>query len=634
MSTKKTKGKSSAINSRLLTATALFLGLFAYYLFSLGGTIPSYRDSGDLIASAATLGIAHPPGYAAYVVAGKAFLTLMPWGNAAYRLNVFSALASAGAAVLLFFATLRFFGREDSSGAGMMRDVAAALPAIGFALSWATWDLARVAEMYALATLLAALLLFLLFHWPETRPLQLIFVFALGLAVHPTLLVLLPVLVWGLLHESLWSRRTIALGAGCLGAGGSILLFLPLRSSQYPLLDWGHPVQWRNFWRVITRADYGGLKLHPEQSILAWTPESLGSHIFYFAQSFLREWGWAAIFLGLFGIVLAYRTKVWQKGVACLVLSLLLAGPAFFVLANLPLYEKTTAPILQPYLLLCHVLWTPFVGYALWRASQRHLWLGVGASLLLLVTFIHARPSSRRDFVAYDFGRDLLRSLPPRAALYEPDDTTAFTLTALQVLHDRRKDLALLSYFRTRWGYEQIAQRYPELMPGEIDNAQDLLRVFWTYSIKKRPFYAELPQKFGDIPYVSQGLAYRADPDRLAASAPKTLFELYSARGPLHTLDYPDFFTRHVVGFYAAAHANYGLAASQAGDDKLAEFHYRKALVIDPRLGAAWNNWGVLADKQGAWSQAADRFAQAVRWEPRNSGFRQNLEMALKKASN
>ena len=70
----------------------LFFTSFVYYLTGLSGTVPAYRDSGDLVASIHTLGIAHPPGYALYVLLGKLFVTLLPFGNIAYRVNVMSAV--------------------------------------------------------------------------------------------------------------------------------------------------------------------------------------------------------------------------------------------------------------------------------------------------------------------------------------------------------------------------------------------------------------------------------------------------------------------------------------------------------------------------------------------------------------
>jgi hypothetical protein len=63
-------------------------------------------DSGGAFAAAVyTLGIPQPTGYPTYVLLGKLFM-LLPWGARAWRLNLFAALAGAGAIGLLT-ATLR-----------------------------------------------------------------------------------------------------------------------------------------------------------------------------------------------------------------------------------------------------------------------------------------------------------------------------------------------------------------------------------------------------------------------------------------------------------------------------------------------------------------------------------------------
>src|SRR5581483_5976785 len=84
-------------------------------------------------------------------------------------------------------------------------------------------------------------------------------------------------------------------------------------------------------------------------------------------------------------------------------------------------------------------------------------------------------PSQRNDFYAYDYARNLFRSLPPHAVLYDPDDPTHFSLQVLQLLEHRREDVILLGFFRTRWGYEAIKRRWPDLLPPiPINNAQEL----------------------------------------------------------------------------------------------------------------------------------------------------------------
>src|SRR5438309_1300152 len=78
----------------------------------------------------------------------------------------------------------------------------------------------------------------------------------------------------------------------------------------------------------------------------------------------------------------------------------------------------------------------------------------------------HSKPTNTQlnDFYADYYGPNLMRSLPMRAVLFDPDDPTAFTLRVLQLDENRRKDILLLNFFRTRWGYEQLLKEAPDLL--------------------------------------------------------------------------------------------------------------------------------------------------------------------------
>jgi hypothetical protein len=90
----------------------VFLATLAVYVYTLFPTVAPYRDSGEMSAVLNSLGVAHPPGYPLYTLAGKIFILLVPFGNAAYRLNVMSAVFSALTAALFakLLAKLSFGG--------------------------------------------------------------------------------------------------------------------------------------------------------------------------------------------------------------------------------------------------------------------------------------------------------------------------------------------------------------------------------------------------------------------------------------------------------------------------------------------------------------------------------------------
>jgi hypothetical protein len=580
-------------------SVALFFLTFAFYLSGLSGTIPSYRDSGDLIASIHTLGIAHPPGYALYVLIGKLFVTLVPFGNVAYRVNVMSAFFAASTVGILYHA-LRASARRWI----------VIVPILLFATSPAVVALARVAEMYTMAAFFAAAILLCLQGNSPRSFCGAALLLGLGLSVHPTLIFLTPVFVpaYRRIGVSAFDRDVTPTRRHAITPilyfllGLSVFLYLPIRASQHPLVNWGDPSTWRNFWRVVTRADYGGLKLHPEQSAFVWSAGDVLAQLRYFFTAMKAEWGWGALALGGVGVVASLKragSRSWSAG---LLLSWALAGPAFFLLSNLPLREPTTPAILQPYLLLNGVLWAPFVVMGITAIHRLKPWMTIGGIVLLIGTRSWSFPSQRDDFYAYDYARNLLRSLPRNAVLYEPDDPTRFSIQVLQRVEGRRPDVVLLNFFRTRWGYEQIRRDWPDLLPPiPIDNGQELVRLLWTYSARRRPFYADLPQKFAPLPYRVEGLAYAAREASSASSRGRAeaLLALSVHRGDFVTTHHPDFFTSHLISYYAAAQNNLGIEYANAGDGPRAVAHYEAALRIEPDQSAARQNLAAALQKTG-----------------------------------
>ena len=576
--------------------TLLFFSSFLFYLCGLCGTVPAYRDSGDLIASIHTLGIAHPPGYVLYVILGKVFVTLLPVGNVAYRVNVMSAVF-AGLAMAVFGRVL--VRRWPSQRAISLAAI------VLLATSPAVVSLARVAEMYTLSLFLAIGIFGLLSAGRPGRMPWAALLLGLGLSVHPTLLFLLPLFVPSLLEAD--HKKPIGKTVLFFCVGLSIFLYLPLRASQHPLVNWGDPEHWRNFWRVVTRADYGGLKLHPVESVYSWTPRSIVMQLKYFFVAFSKECGLGALVLGILGIYSAFRDGRRHANDLVLLISWLLAGPGFFLLSNLPLHEATTPAILQPYLLLPGFLWVPFIvngaSFVLSARPPRH-WMTLGLAIALLVSRPWVWATERQNFYVYDYARNLLRSLPQNAVLYDPDDPTYFSIQVLQTVEHRRNDIVLLSFFRTRWGYEAIKRRWPDLLPPiPMNNGQELSKSLWSYSARKYPFYAELPQKFEGVPYLAEGLVYAAqvppqaeDPARSRQRA-ESLLALYPQRGDYVTTHHSDFFTAHVVSYYAAAENNLGIEYAHVGQWDRAMPHYRKALEMEPDQKAAHNNLAIAGQK-------------------------------------
>ena len=85
-----------------LLAVIVFCVSFTVYLLTLAPTI-YIEDAAEFSAAVPTLGIAHPSGFPLYMLLGKLFTLLVPIGNMAFRVNLFSAVTTSFALVVFYY---------------------------------------------------------------------------------------------------------------------------------------------------------------------------------------------------------------------------------------------------------------------------------------------------------------------------------------------------------------------------------------------------------------------------------------------------------------------------------------------------------------------------------------------------
>jgi Protein O-mannosyl-transferase TMEM260-like len=178
----------------------LFLVSFMLYVRTLAPSL-LYGDSAEFQTIAYTLGVGHPTGYPVYVLLAKLF-TFLPFGEIAYRVNLFSAFCAA-LSVALVYLIIRKLG-------GMF--MSAIFGALTLALTPLFWKHASIAEIYAPSAACLAFILFGVLQWKETNNPRWLFITGL---------------FGGL---SLGIHTTVAL------SGIALLLYLALSGSQQ--VDW------------------------------------------------------------------------------------------------------------------------------------------------------------------------------------------------------------------------------------------------------------------------------------------------------------------------------------------------------------------------------------------------------------
>ena len=161
---------------------AVFVLAFATYVLSLAPGL-GWLDAPEFVAASADLGIPHSPGHPLHPMLGRV-AGYLPVGDLAFRVNLLSALCSALACTAVF-AAARELILELTTQRGKSRQWTAALVGVAVALSPALWQQAVRAEVYGLATLLTATLVWMTLMYLRTADARVLIASALVLAFAP-----------------------------------------------------------------------------------------------------------------------------------------------------------------------------------------------------------------------------------------------------------------------------------------------------------------------------------------------------------------------------------------------------------------------------------------------------------------
>ncbi len=420
-------------------------------------------DSGELTLAAWTLGVPHPPGFPLYVLLGWAWAHLLPWGNVAWRLNVFSAVAAALAVAALarFAAAVAAPAEEKPFARAWPGVAAAALLAVGSTY----WRAALVAEVYALNTLIVVGILGLCLTAPQRArwAVGLGGLLGLGLGVHPvsTLFVVPFLLAWAWPGDKA-TRRTRGLHllamVGAVAALVLLILYAGLmwRAGQDPPLNWGAPDTPRRLWWHITAKQYQVNLLTASWSRRATL---LGESL----RLWLGEMTPVGWFLGLAGwYVLSRRQRRWGWAFAASTVVTLLYTASYDIAQDreayhLPLFAATALGVAPA------LAW----GARRSRARGRAL-LALGLVVLALAVGVWRGRTLNRgwDTIPADYVYNALGTVAPDALVLTTDWQLYSPTLYKQGVEGFRPDVLVIDLWLWQnrpWYVEAIMRRYPDL---------------------------------------------------------------------------------------------------------------------------------------------------------------------------
>ncbi len=239
-----------SIGAGTVAAGGVFLLALAVYVRTL---LPgsSFGDWGEMQLIQRELGVPHPTGYPLYMVLGYVF-SLIPIGSLAWRADLLSAVAAAGASATAVLIAMRLG----------VRPFIAAMAGLSLAVTGTLWLEATFSEMNSLHLFLVGLVIHRALVWRDERrdrDLQLGGLFAgLALANHLLALTVVPIVVAFVLFDSrrrLRERPVVVLqAAALLLAGVALYAVIPLRALAGPPSVYGSLLTWEGFSGLVSGA--------------------------------------------------------------------------------------------------------------------------------------------------------------------------------------------------------------------------------------------------------------------------------------------------------------------------------------------------------------------------------------------
>lgn len=465
---------------------ALASGVVAFLLYAVtAAPTITWRndgaDSGELAAAVMTLGVAHPPGYPAYVLLGRVATLVVPFGDPAHRLALFSALGGATAVGLVVVLAAQLAPVRGWAGAA-----GTLLAGLALAASPLLWSQATIPEVYAPAAafLGGGLLLFAAWLRRGKGPWligALGLLLGFGAGIHLTVLFL--ALAAAPLVGVRASTRDLFSGVLGLALGLSVFALVPVLASRHPPIAWGDPTSLSGFLWTVTGAPYRDL-------VLGLPLDDAPHRLLTTAGVLARQFGPVGWLLALWG-----GSVLWRAHRAFLTVGLLLA--VISLVYAVGYRSRDSLLYLLPVVLvgalcLAHgaiALFHAAVGWRRWAGGVAVVACSAAVPALSLVANFRALDVSR-DREAFDYAATASHAAGPDGLVLGDTDEYVFSLWYHEYVFapEGSPDVIARTLLQFPWYRNQLRRRYPGLLPGEPLTYDEAVRAVLAVA-DRRPLY-------------------------------------------------------------------------------------------------------------------------------------------------
>jgi tetratricopeptide (TPR) repeat protein len=503
---------------KIIGFASVSIVLISVYLYTIAPTV-SLWDCGEFIACSHILGVPHPPGTPFFVLLGRIFDIIIPFGEVAKRINFFSSLSSALAGGFLYLIILLVFQRFRENRGKLLplnNHLIAVFSAIGAGLSYSVWDTSVEAELYSTSILILVICLWLALQWDENRKMRdddnylllLVYLIFLSFGIHLMPLLLIPgTLVFVIMTDRriFNNPRLIIFSVFLILISITTYYYLMIRAHANPAINETDPSNFSALWDVISREQYGPMKMYPRKTQAG---TNLYPLIAFFEQIkiFFKYFSWqyfpypresnintllkltstagtyTYVLIGLWGMFIHYKKDRKSFYLFFILYLLLSLGLVFYL--NLKFSPSDPNPAhREREVRERDYFWSPafslfmfYVAIGLYWIYERgkkinvpYGYAGITLSFLIgfmpLISNIQSHVNRRGNWIASDYAHNLLMTPEDYSILFTYGDNDTFPVWFLQEVKEFRKFdpenkkgimLSNFSLMNTSWYIRQL----------------------------------------------------------------------------------------------------------------------------------------------------------------------------------
>ncbi len=477
--------------------------VFIIYLFTLAPSVTQI-DSGELATVQAILGIAHPTGYPLFTITGHLFSLIPLPFSTIYQLNLLAALyCSAGVAVFVYTAKLLLDNIDsfktktqpekpkktaqkkakkektkkiEVTSSQVINEtvkyIAAVSAGIMLALSRTFWSQSTSTEVYSLHILLINLIILFLVkaylagNDDESGKLKPWSIFAgllaLGFTNHMTTLMIIPGVAYLFFDKYGLSANSFKKIGLMLLVFFPVLilvyLYLPLRASQSPALNWGNPIDFERFIRHVTGKQY--------QVWLFSSTEAAIKQLKYFIETLPGQY-YLSLIVSAIGIFVSF--KLAKKLFVFLMITFLFT---VFYSINYEIHDIDT------YFLLAYISLAFFAMFGVIKTitfiQRKREKYALPAAIVVIVIlaqtyFNFGKVNQSNVYTFEDYTKSILSSVPENSVIFSYQwDYFVSASYYFRLVENFRKDVVVVDkeLLRRSWYLDQLNKNYPFLFKG------------------------------------------------------------------------------------------------------------------------------------------------------------------------